>query len=165
MGIFSESRSFMANGLSDADQAMGEELTIEEAAHVAEYLFNQQLEEDLSTLTEEQQKAILESEEYELLCETKHFKKKTIVKLNKNDDLSRRTSQAAIVIAGEKNDPLFKKLALNRMQEKKLLKAIKMKYKTQAIKAAKESQRDYVKDVNKSKMMTVADLNNRNKDE
>ena len=51
------------------------------------------------------------------------------------------------------------------VKEKKLLKAIKMKYKTQAIKAAKESQRDYVKDVNKSKMMTVADLNNRNKDE
>lgn len=165
MGIFSESRSFMANGLSDEDQAMGEELTIEEAAHVNEYLFNQMLEEDLSTLTEEQQRAFLESEEYDLICETKHFKKKTIVKLNKNDDLSRRTSQAAIVIAGEKNDPLFKKLALNRMQEKKLLKAIKMKYKTQAIKAAKESQRDYVKDVNKSKMMTVADLNNRNKDE
>lgn len=165
MGIFSESRSFMANGLSDEDQAMGEELTIEEAAHVNEYLFNQMLEEDLSTLTEDQQRAFLESEEYDLICETKHFKKKTIVKLNKNDDLSRRTSQAAIVIAGEKNDPLFKKLTLNRMQEKKLLKAIKMKYKTQAIKAAKESQRDYVKDVNKSKMMTVADLNNRNKDE
>lgn len=161
MGIFSESRSFTSNGLNDEDLAMGEELTVEESEAVNNHLYEMMLNEDIASLTEEQQAAFIASEEYQMICETKRFKKKTIVKLNKNDDLSRRTAQAAIVIAGEKGDPLFDKLALNRKKEKELLKAIKNKYKTQATKAAKESQRDYVKDVNKSKMMTVNDINNR----
>lgn len=161
MGIFSESRSYMSNGFADQDQAMGEELSIDEAAALHEYLYNQMLTEDLSELSESEQRAFLESEDYQLLCEAKKFKKKTIVALNKNDDLSRRTAQAAIVIAGEKGDPLFDKLAENRKKEKLLLKTIKNKYKTQAVKAAKEAQRDYVKDANKAKMMTVKDISNR----
>lgn len=160
MGIFSESASLTSNGFDDEAMNLSAEpdLTTEELDAIANKLYEIMLSEAIAALDPETQEAVTESEAFEAFCEAKRFKKKTIVKLNQKDDLQRRTSQAAIIIAGERNDPLFKKLELNRQKEKELLGQIKRKYNSQATKAAKVAQRDFVKDVNKSKVMTTKDL-------
>lgn len=160
MGIYSESQSLYSRGFDDEDMNLGTEpeLTNEEFEAVKNKVYECMMSEDLNKMSDEARSAVLESEEFEIIAEAKKFKKKTIVKLNAKDDLARREAQAAIIIAGERNDPLYDKLALNRVQEKKLLKMIQSKYRTQAKKAAREAQRDYVKDVNKSKVMSTKDL-------
>lgn len=160
MGIYTESQSLYSRGFDDDDMNLGTEpeLTNEEFEAVKNKVYECMMSEALNKMSDEARSAVLESEEFEIIAEAKKFKKKTIVKLNAKDDLARREAQAAIIIAGERNDPLYDKLALNRVQEKKLLKMIHSKYKTQARKAAKEAQRDYVKDVNKSKVMSTKDL-------
>lgn len=160
MGIYSESQSLYSRGFDDEDMNLGTEpeLTNEEFEAVKNKVYECMMSEDLNKMSDEARSAVLESEEFEIIAEAKKFKKKTIVKLNAKDDLARREAQAAIIIAGERNDPLYDKLALNRVQEKKLLKMIQSKYRTQAKKAAREAQRDYVRDVNKSKVMSTKDL-------
>lgn len=160
MGIYSESQSLYSRGFDDDDMNLGTEpeLTNEEFEAVKNKVYECMMSEALNKMSDEARSAVLESEEFEIIAEAKKFKKKTIVKLNAKDDLARREAQAAIIIAGERNDPLYDKLALNRVQEKKLLKMIHSKYKNQARKAAKEAQRDYVKDVNRSKVMSTKDI-------
>ena len=89
-------------------------------------------------------KAFLESEECAVLEAKKLISRKTIVRLNKNDDLTRRTGMAALQLAKDNNDSLWKKLVKNRIQERKLLAAIKKKYANKAQIAARQGQRLYV---------------------
>lgn len=156
MGLFSMS----------ANQSFGEEnditLTNEEMAEVKEQLQAIMLAEDVTfAMDDSQRKTFLESEEFDAITESHKYKKNTLVRLNKTDDLTRRASQAAIIIAGQKNDRLHKLLALNREKERKLRALIFKKYRMPALKAAKESQREYIKSENKAKVMKVADINNR----
>ena len=80
-----------------------------------------------------------------VLCEAGKMRNKTLVRLGKNDDLNRRETMAAMLLAKKAKDPLFDKLALNRVKEKKLLGAIKNKYGYKAAKLAKQGQKDYIK--------------------
>lgn len=151
MGVF----SFNSHDSHEDDL----DITEEEMAAVVDELKSIMLAEDIAYgMSDSERKAFLESEEFEALTESKKFKKKTLVRLNKQDDLTRRADQAAIVIAGQKKDRLFDLLALNRQKERKLRALIFRKYKVQALKAAKTSQRDYIKDANKAKLMKPADL-------
>lgn len=137
-------------------------LTEEEFQAVKDELKGMMLAEDITLrMDDRERKAFVESEEFEAITESNKFKKNTLVRLNKEDDLTRRAGQASIVIAGKKKDRLFDLLALNRQKERKLRKLIFAKYKTQALRAAKESQREYIKGENRSKIMKVSDLNNR----
>lgn len=88
----------------------------------------------------------------EALVEAKVLGKRTLVRLSKADDLDRRTTLAAMAMAKEKKDPLFDKLALNRVKEKELLSKIKAKYGTRSLKAAKEGQKAYIKTMKKVPM-------------
>lgn len=83
-------------------------------------------------------------ENADILMESKKISRKTIVRLNKNDDLTRRTSMAALQLAKDNNDPLWRKLVKNRIQERKILAAIKKKYANKAQVAARQGQRLYV---------------------
>jgi hypothetical protein len=83
-------------------------------------------------------------EQADVLMEAKKISRKTIVRLNKNDDLTRRTGMAALQLAKDNNDTLWKKLVKNRIQERKLLAAIKKKYASKAQVAARKGQRMYV---------------------
>lgn len=85
----------------------------------------------------------------ESLVEAGKMAKKTLVRLSKIDDLERRTTMAAMRIAMEKKDPLFDKLAKNRVKEKELLSAIKAKYGHLASKNAKIAQAKYIKTTKK----------------
>lgn len=96
---------------------------------------------------EEAVQAYIESAEIQAYQEAFPFggamKKKTFVKLNKRDDLKRRARLASLIIAKEKKDPLFDKLAKNRIRERMLRKQIFRKYGKQAYKVAKASQKKH----------------------
>ena len=74
-------------------------------------------------------------------------KNNTVVKLNARDDMKRRARLASLIIARERNDPLFKKLALNRVKERALRKAIFTKYGRQAYTAAMISKKKHANEV------------------
>lgn len=83
-------------------------------------------------------------ENADVLMEANKISRKTLVRLNKNDDLTRRTGMAALQLAKDNNDPLWKKLVKNRIMERKLLAAIKKKYANKAQVAARKGQKMYV---------------------
>lgn len=87
--------------------------------------------------------------------------KKTIVRLNKNDDLSRRTTMAALQIARDKNDPLWQKLVSNRVLERKLLASISKKYGAKAGIVAKVAQREYLSGDTRARMLSAKDISHR----
>lgn len=80
----------------------------------------------------------------QLVAEGK-ISKKTIVRLSKKDDISRRKKVAAFNLARENNDPLWDKLALNRVKERELIEKIVTKYGNKAQKIAVQSQKDFLK--------------------
>lgn len=92
--------------------------------------------------SDEEKRELLESSD--MLLEAKKVSRKTIVKLNKNDDLTRRTNMAALQLAKDNNDSLWKKLVKNRIQERKLLAAIKKKYAAKSTIAARRAQKQYM---------------------
>lgn len=85
------------------------------------------------------------SEEAQVLTEARKMSKRTLVRLGKNDDLTRRMHMACLIIAREKKDPLFNKLALNRIRERQLRGQIFKKYSNLANKIAKKSQMKHIK--------------------
>lgn len=80
----------------------------------------------------------------EQLVQEGKLKKKTLVRLSKKDDLSRRSMMMAMKLAKEANDPLFDKLALNRVKERELLQKIHQKYGNKGEKLAKAAQNEYL---------------------
>ena len=98
---------------------------------------------------EEAIKNFTESTEVRALVEARKIPKKTYVRLNKSDDLNRRTHLACLVLAKNNNDSLWKKLALNRVKERKLRNAIYKKYSTRAQLVARKSQLVHQKNARK----------------
>jgi hypothetical protein len=108
-------------------------------------LEEQFLIEECSHFNEAQIKMFLESDLCTALLEAGKFRKKTLVRLSGQADLDRRNKLAAMQLAKENNDPLFEKLALNRVKERELLGKIVQKYGNKGARIAKASQRDYIK--------------------
>jgi hypothetical protein len=111
--------------------------------------------------SDEEKKAMLENAD--VLLEAKKISRKTIVRLNRNDDLTRRTGMAALQLAKDNGDPLWKKLVKNRIIERKLLALIRKKYSGRAEVAARKGQRAYVSNVgatgtNAAKKMKPAEM-------
>jgi hypothetical protein len=104
---------------------------------------------------EEGVKNFTESAEVQQLLEARKMSKKTLVRLGKNDDFTRRKHLAAIVIAKEKNDTLFHQLALNRVKERKLRNLIFKKYENKATLVAKQSQKEHIKAMKKMPSLPV----------
>lgn len=98
---------------------------------------------------EEAVKTFTESAEVQALVESRKLPKKTFVRLNKMDDLQRRSHLACLVIAKNKKDPLWTKLALNRVKERKLREAIYKKYGNKAAIVARKSQQVHIKNSRK----------------
>lgn len=94
-------------------------------------------------------KEFCQSEEAQVLVEARKMSKRTFVRLGKVDDLTRRKNMACLIIAREKKDPLFNKLALNRVKERQLRQQIFKKYGNLADKIAKKSQQKHIKDMKK----------------
>lgn len=117
--------------------------------------------DDFASCSDEEKKALFESAEVALLEKKNITNKKTMVRLNKNDDISRRTTMAALQLAKDNNDPLWKALKINRIKERKLLNAIEKKYNSRAQKVARVGQKEYLKNVNKPKMLKASDISHR----
>ena len=98
---------------------------------------------------EEAQKSFVESAEVQALVEARKMSKHTFVRLNKNDDFTRRAHLASLILARNANDPLFKKLALNRVKERQLRNAIFKKYESKSRMVAKKSQVNHIKNMKK----------------
>jgi len=73
------------------------------------------------------------------------LRKNTFIKLNKIDDLTRRTKMMALQLAKENNDVLWTLLAKNRVKERELIGKIMKKYGNQAKKLAKEGQQEWLR--------------------
>ena len=98
---------------------------------------------------EEALKTFSESAEVAAMLEARKMSKRTFVRLGKNDDLTRRTHLAALILAKENKDSLFKALALNRVKERKLRNAIFTKYANKAKLVAMRSQKQHIKAMKK----------------
>lgn len=79
-------------------------------------------------------------------------KKRTLIRLGRKDDLKRRAHLASLLIAKEKQDPLFTRMARFRFEERKCRKEIFQKYGKQAYKVAKRSQIKHLKERKKFKL-------------
>lgn len=101
--------------------------------------------DEVSHLSDEKIQEFCQSEEAQALVEAGVMRKKTLVRLSKKDDMSRRRTMAAFTIAREKNDPLWSKLVKNRVMERKLIGEIVKKYGSKAEKVAKVGQKEYLK--------------------
>ena len=95
------------------------------------------------------QKSFIESAEVQALVEARKMSKHTFVRLNKNDDFTRRAHLASLLLARNAKDPLFNKLALNRVKERQLRAAIFKKYESKARMVAKKSQVQHIKNMKK----------------
>lgn len=106
--------------------------------------------QEVASLPEQEIKQFLESAECQVLEEKGILTKKTLVRLNKVDDLQRRTKMAAYQLAKEKNDPLWKALVANRVKERMLIRKIVQKYGNVGARTAKANQRIWLRNRNKS---------------
>lgn len=124
---------------------------VENIANDVENLMQQQALESVSYFEngEAALKNFCESAEVQALVEARKMSKKTFVRLGKNDDLTRRTHLACLLLAKEHNDSLFKALALNRVKERKIRNAIFTKYGSKAKIIALKSQKTHIKAMRK----------------
>lgn len=100
---------------------------------------------ELSSLPYEDRKAIAESEEAAVLEAKGLIGRKTFIRLNKNDDVERRTTAAAYQMAKDANDPLWNKLTFHLNKKKEFKNKIIKKYGPRATRVAKQSQKAYLK--------------------
>ena len=96
--------------------------------------------DELSRLPDDKRKEFLES-----MLEAGLIGRKTLVRLSKSDDMERRITMAAMQLAKDHNDPLWDKLAVNRVRERDLLSKITTKYGAKAQRIAKMGQKEYLK--------------------
>lgn len=105
----------------------------------------------------EDRKAIAESEEAAVLEAKGMIGRKTIVRLKKDDDITRRTSAAAYQMAKDAHDPLWQKLVFHMGKKNEFKQKILKKYSAKANRVAKKSQKDYLKQP-AAKLLKVSDL-------
>ena len=98
----------------------------------------------LARLSDEERKAFTESAECEALVEAGKLKKKMLIRLDKNSDLTRRQTLAVYSKAKEANDPLYDKFIKYKSIANQLKAQLKSKYGNRVENVAKKSQRDFI---------------------
>jgi hypothetical protein len=101
--------------------------------------------DEVSRMSDADRNEFMESAEFEYLVSEGVIAKHTLVRLSKEDELTRRMKVAALQIAREKNDPLYAKVLKYRSLEKDALAQIVKKHGNQAQRVAKKTQREYIK--------------------
>lgn len=124
-----------------------QDITLEQELKDPQELEREFVYMELAKMSDEDKAAFPQSEACAKLMEAGLISKKTLIRLSKSDDLSRRRKMAAFQLAKEKNDPLWKALVKNRIKERQLIRAIATKYRTGAERGAKVSQRAYLKSI------------------
>ena len=116
---------------------------------------------EMMDLSVEDRAALMETPEFLALEAKGLIGKRTIVKLKKEDDPERRETMAAFELARDMADPLWDKLAANRVKERELISRIKAKYKNKAARIAMNTQKDYIKKIKSGGFVSKNDINNR----
>lgn len=101
--------------------------------------------DQMERMSDEEYKAYTESDEFKNLLEAGITGRRSIVKMNRQDDLSRRINLAAIQMAREQGDADWEALRRNRVQERRLLDRIYKKYSMRVRRDAIQSQKRLVK--------------------
>lgn len=91
----------------------------------------------------------------ELVTEGK-ISKKTIVRLNKQDDLTRRKKIMALNLAKEANDPLYAKAIMYRQKYRECIAKIEQKYGNKAERLAKKAQQEYLHPASDKKVLPAS---------
>lgn len=139
----------MYTGTKKTDSASFEETTLANTNSANEFREAVILDELCNKIivTEEDAKEFLGSEEFKVMCETGILTEAlaTTVVMSKLDDLSRRTKLAAMQLARDNDDALYKKYIKHKAAERELEDAMMKKYKSGATKDAKMAQKEYIK--------------------
>jgi len=128
MGFFNEDTAINETGVTDMTAVM-------------EQIFVQ----TVGMMNEDQRNEYLASDEVKALEEAGVIGKKTIVRLSKIDDLTRRIKIAAFQKAKEDGDANWGMLRKNRIKERELIGKIMNKYATRVKKDAVVAQRSLLK--------------------
>lgn len=142
--------AFFVENYYDNDDIFNEDFDMDAFAETCLYM-------ELASLPYEDRVAIVESEEAAILEAKGLIGRKTLIRLNKNDDVARRTSAAAYQMAKDANDPLWKKLMFHMGKKNEYKDKILKKYNVKAQRVAKKSQKEFMKNP-ASKLLKVADL-------
>lgn len=127
------------------DTVLEEEFIFDEDAEMElrEMFVYDQLNQELNS--DELREEFFNSELPDAMMEAGIVSKKTLVRLSKKDDLSRRKKMVVFQMAKEANDPLYHQLVKLRKKEREIIGKLYMKYSNRAAKTAVKSQRDYLK--------------------
>lgn len=134
MGIYNTSGS----ALFESGSTIDGNLNVDE-------LLESYIYDEISRLPDEKRQEFVQSEAAQVMLEKGYFRKNTLVRLNKEDDLSRRLKMACLQMAKDNDDPLWNKLTANRVKERDLLDAITNKYSNKAGRVAKMGQKEFLK--------------------
>ena len=132
---------------SDMDSII-EMLIVDEVAHMDPALRKEFFEEGVAE---------------QLVSEGK-LRNKTIMRLSKQDDLTRRSKQFSLQAAKEHNDPNFAKLIQLRIKEKDLLGKIHKRWGMAGEKMAKKSQKEFLNPASSKRVLPAKFLQNRAND-
>lgn len=100
--------------------------------------------DSISHLSEAEVDEFLASDKAEAMLEEGMVSRRTLVRLSKNDDLSRRTTMAAMELAKKANDSLWTQLVKVNRKKKSLVAQIVKKYGSKAAAMAKKSQKEFI---------------------
>jgi hypothetical protein len=138
--------AFINNGYTSLDEeAFDESADFELDEETSNALQEQFLIDEISQFTDEEREEFLESELCESLLEAGKMRRNTIVFLSGKDDMARRTKMSVLALAKQRKDPLFEKLRINRVKERKILSQLMKKYGNKGKKIAKKSQKDWIR--------------------
>ena len=118
----------------------------------------------LSRQPDEVIREFVNSEVCEALITEGKLNKKTIMKLNKSNDLTRRETLAAYAMAKDKNDPLWRSFIKYKSLANEFKHRIIEKYKNKSQNVAKKSQRDFVSGSGTTATVAAAIKNSRDRE-
>ena len=127
--------------LDEEGQSAIDESGVSDEQSLLESIF----ESTVMAMPDEERKNYLESDEVKAALEAGVVGKRTIVRLSKVDDLSRRIKLAALQKAKEDNAAEWAQLKKNRVKERQLLNRIMTKYSTRVRNDAVKAQRALLK--------------------
>ena len=95
----------------------------------------------VARMDDDTRKSFMESDSFKQMCEAGLLEARSIMRLNQEDDFTRRVKVAAIAKAHANNDALELALRKNRVKEKQLLDKIYKKYSMQVKRDVMQAQR------------------------
>lgn len=108
-------------------------------------LMENMLVDEMNRMSDAELEAYTESSEFNNLVEAGVLGRRSLVKMNRKDDLRRRIHLASIQMAREQGDADWEALRKNRINERRLLKKIYTKYQNRVRRNAMQSQKRLIK--------------------